>query len=76
VSEVVEVRGSVKAVEAALKHARSGDVLLLQADVIDETVEFIKRYLTNKQSSGREVSIAELLQNLSEAIVMAADGVE
>jgi len=76
VAEVVEVRGSVKAVEAALRSARSGDVLLLQADVIDETVEFIKRYLTNKQSSGREVSIAELLANLSEAIVMAADGVE
>lgn len=42
--DVYEVRGALLAVEGALDLTKPGDVVLLQADVIDETVDFIKRY--------------------------------
>jgi cyanophycin synthetase len=73
VEDVIEVVGSVKAVEAALRSAQAGDLLLIQADVIDETVEFMQKYLSSRQAEGRETSIAELLAGLSEALVTAGD---
>ncbi|HEY2760157.1 MAG TPA: hypothetical protein VGI75_05425, partial [Pirellulales bacterium] len=39
---------------------RPGDLLLLQADTIDETVEYVKRYLETHQTA-REVSLPEAL---------------
>ncbi|MBL8828241.1 MAG: cyanophycin synthetase [Planctomycetaceae bacterium] len=73
VEDVIEVVGSVKAVEAALRSAQAGDLLLIQADVIDETVDFMQKYLSSRQAEGRETSIAELLAGLSEALVTAGD---
>jgi cyanophycin synthetase len=45
VGEVREVRGWLKAMEAALDSVSPGDLLLVQADVIEETVTFLKGYL-------------------------------
>jgi cyanophycin synthetase len=70
VSETVEIQGAIKAVEHALRSVKAGDVLLLQADVIDETVEFMQRYL--KANPGGELSIIEALQGLQEAAYAAA----
>ncbi len=76
VSTTQDIRGSVKAVESALRAVRPGDLLLLQADVIDETVDYIKRYLAC-HAAGREI---ELLQALSGphngAVVYAAQMTE
>lgn len=44
--EVQEIRGAVKAVEAGLACAQPGEFVLIQADTIDETVQFLRRYLT------------------------------
>lgn len=44
VADVAEFDGALKAVEAALESAQPGDLLLVQADRVDETVEFIKQY--------------------------------
>lgn len=49
VSEIFEIRGSLIAVEGALDMTRPGDLLLIQADVIDETVDFVKRYVALHQ---------------------------
>jgi cyanophycin synthetase len=43
--EVEEIRGAVKAMQHALSVVQPGDLLLLQADVVDESVEFIRGYL-------------------------------
>ena len=43
--EITDVFGAIKAVDMALKQVRPGDLLLLQADVIDETVNFMRGYL-------------------------------
>jgi cyanophycin synthetase len=58
VREVLEVRGAIKALETALRAARPGDLLLLQADEIDETVSFVRHYLASG-APGREITFRE-----------------
>jgi len=43
--EIVEVDGATKAAEAALTSAQPGELVLLQADTIDETVHWLRGYL-------------------------------
>ena len=45
VRQIDEVRGADAAVEFALRGAKPGDLVLVQADTVDETVGFIRRYL-------------------------------
>jgi len=49
VKQVQEVQGALKAVETALAAARPGELLLIQADAIDETVQFVRKYLQTHQ---------------------------
>ncbi len=60
VNEIEEIHGAVKAVEAALRSVRPGELLLLQADEIDETVNFVKRYLAATEA-GREIQLIEAI---------------
>jgi cyanophycin synthetase len=60
VKEVLEVCGAIKSIETALKLARPGELLLVQADEIDETVEFMRRYLAAGEI-GREITFQEAL---------------
>jgi cyanophycin synthetase len=45
VKEVIEIHGAVKAMESALAMVSPGELLLVQADEIDETVKFFRNYL-------------------------------
>jgi cyanophycin synthetase len=45
VTHVEEIRGAIAAVERALATVQPGEVLLLQADEIDVTVDYLKGYL-------------------------------
>jgi cyanophycin synthetase len=47
VKQIEQLRGSVKAVQAALDSATPGELMLLQADTIEETVNFMREYLQN-----------------------------
>ena len=69
-SEVVEIKGAINAVESALKGVVPGDLLLVQADEVDETVDFIKRYLAADPTS-REIVFAEALKGAMPAVVSA-----
>ncbi|HEX3872369.1 MAG TPA: cyanophycin synthetase, partial [Pirellulales bacterium] len=60
VGDIQEVLGSVKAIEKSLDMLRPGDLLLLQADVIDETVDYVKRYL-DANRTGHELGVIEAL---------------
>jgi cyanophycin synthetase len=53
--QVHEVRGAIKSVELALGMLVPGDLLLLQADEVEETVKFLKQYLETHPTA-REVS--------------------
>jgi cyanophycin synthetase len=45
VQEIEEIRGSIASVERALATVQPGELLLLQADEIDVTVDYLKGYL-------------------------------
>ncbi|HEU5119276.1 MAG TPA: cyanophycin synthetase, partial [Isosphaeraceae bacterium] len=70
VRSVQEFRGSIKAVEAALKAVRSGDLLLLQADVVDETLDFVKAYLASGVP-GREIDLNEAMDVPAHDVIFA-----
>jgi cyanophycin synthetase len=43
--QIDEIHGADAAVELALGSARPGDLMLIQADTVDETLQFIRRYI-------------------------------
>jgi cyanophycin synthetase len=43
--EIVEISGATNAAETALSSAQPGELVLLQADTIDETVQWLRGYL-------------------------------
>ena len=43
--QIEEITGAVKAVERALSTQRTGELLLIQADTVDETVNYLREYL-------------------------------
>jgi cyanophycin synthetase len=59
VEEVVAIHGALKALETALRQVQPGDLVLLQADEIDETVEFVRRCIV--AAGGREISFQEAI---------------
>ncbi|MGH7138577.1 MAG: hypothetical protein ACREHD_22745, partial [Pirellulales bacterium] len=57
---VFEVQGAVAAVEKALHLAQPGELLVIQADEVDETVDFVKQYVRGRVP-GREIDLNEAL---------------
>jgi cyanophycin synthetase len=57
---IEEIFGAVKAIDKALAMLQPGDLLLLQADTIDETVDYVRKYLTTHHTA-REITLAEAL---------------
>ena len=43
--QIEEITGAVKAVERALSTQRPGELMLIQADTVDETVNYLREYL-------------------------------
>ena len=60
VEQIEEIFGAVKAIDAALSTLKPGDLLLLQADTIDETVDYVRRYLAENYTA-RETTYCEAL---------------
>lgn len=59
VAEIHEVYGAVQAVETALRSARPGELVLVQVDHVDETVELVQRFLL--EAGGREIHFNEAM---------------
>jgi cyanophycin synthetase len=75
VREVQEVLGWVKALEAALRSVRAGDLLVIQADEIDETVAVVRRFQTAGKV-GRSIDLREAVAlGRSQAPVFASAAV-
>lgn len=47
---IEEIRGAIAAIEAGLNAAQPGDLVVIQADTIDETVQYLHRYLKTLSS--------------------------
>jgi cyanophycin synthetase len=59
VSQVEEVRGALPAIEMALASAHPGDLVLVQVDLVEETVELVRRLLSS--GAAREIDFREAL---------------
>ena len=60
-ADVQEFRGNIKAIENALRHVRADELLVIQADVIDETMEFLSKVLT-VNGSAHEIDLVEAVE--------------
>ncbi len=60
VREIHEVRGAVKSMETALSMVQPGELLVIQADAIDESVAFIRNYLASR-ATGVEITLDDAL---------------
>ena len=60
VKHIEEVQGAMQALEHALATARPGELLLVQVDLVDETIELMHRYLESGASC-RQIDLREAL---------------
>ena len=67
VKQIEEIRGAVEAVEAALRSAQPGELLLVQADTIDETVDFVRQYLESLAAESSEAAAEALAETAAGA---------
>lgn len=58
--EVQNFQGNIKAIECALREAQAGELLVLQADVIDETMNFLAKYLA-AGGLGQEIDLSQAI---------------
>lgn len=65
VDEIQEVTGAVRAVSLALGSARPGGLLLVQVDVVDETMDLVRGYL--RQAAAREIKLEAALGLMAKA---------
>jgi cyanophycin synthetase len=61
VKEIQDFQGNICAIESALGHVRPGELFVLQADKIDETMDFLARLLI-AQAGGQEIDIEQALE--------------
>ena len=66
VKEIHEVQGWQNAVDRALKLIRKGEFLLMQADTIDEAVQYLHHSIEH-ESLGREIELDAAIQKPVEA---------
>ena len=59
--EIHEFQGNIRAIEHALAQVRPGELLVLQADKVDETMEFLNRHLA-ANNTAREIDLSEALE--------------
>ncbi len=50
-TEIIEVTGATNAAETALASSQPGELVLLQADAIDQTVQWLREYLAARNSA-------------------------
>ncbi|MGC4007148.1 MAG: cyanophycin synthetase [Pirellulales bacterium] len=62
VRDVQEIKGAVLAIEASLSMAQPGDLLLIQADTVDETMDFMREKLVAPQHA-REIVMTDAAPN-------------
>ncbi len=60
VKDIQEFHGNIKAIESALRHARPSELLVVQADKIDETMDFLARLLI-AHAGGHEIDLQQAI---------------
>jgi cyanophycin synthetase len=71
-TSVVEIQGAVKSVETALQSLHPGELLLIQADEIDETVNCLRHYISVTPDC-QEITLEQALATSPHRVPVAAD---
>ena len=50
-TEIIPVQGAIPATELALKLVQPGELLVIQADVVDDTVQFLRQNFPNMSAA-------------------------
>ena len=50
-TEIIPVQGAIPATELALKLVQAGELLVIQADVVDDTVQFLRQNFPNMSAA-------------------------
>ncbi|MBX6315230.1 MAG: UDP-N-acetylmuramyl tripeptide synthase, partial [Isosphaeraceae bacterium] len=75
VSEIQEVGSALESVEVALKSARASELVLIQVDLIDESIDLVRRYLAS-DAAGRPIDLTEALQAPDSGAILAAQVID
>lgn len=59
--EIEEVRGAVPGMQRALDTLQPADLVLLQADTVDESVDFMRKFLEEHSDDVREITLAQAI---------------
>jgi hypothetical protein len=70
---VEEIRGSIAALDHALSTVQPGELLLLQADEIDVTVNYLREYLA-RNPAVQEVKLPDAEEPVGMEIMARIDG--
>ena len=65
--QIEEISGAVKAVERALSTQSPGELMLIQADTVDETVNYLRDYLEKLAAAGTTESNGSTAEDASGA---------
>jgi cyanophycin synthetase len=67
VRQIDEVQGAINAIQTTLGLARPGDLVLVQVDLVDETIELVRQLLAS--GVGREIDFSEALRLAQAGVV-------
>ncbi len=70
-TEINEVAGVFPAIQRVLDRAGAGDLVLVQADTVDESVAYVQNYMATKDAAAREITVEEALEIESVKSVMS-----
>ena len=73
--EIVEVIGATKAAETALASAQRGELVLLQADAVDETVQWLRQYLADLTARTSPEAVEPVLEKSAEPTLVAGESI-
>ncbi|MFM8219518.1 MAG: hypothetical protein ACKOJF_11435, partial [Planctomycetaceae bacterium] len=57
-AEVFETRGEFRAIEAGLRLLKSGDLILIQADQVQEAIRFVEQHISGTRESAGGMGVA------------------
>lgn len=73
VSAVLETRGEFRAIETGLSMLRSGDLILVQADQVEPSLEFIERFIASSSAEAAQGNAAACSGNHHDANPLLSD---
>jgi cyanophycin synthetase len=73
-AEIKEVAGVFPAIQQVLDRSGPGDLVLVQADTVDESVAYVQEYMATKAAAAREIKIDDALEATKLVVPLSTNG--